>query len=472
MSSSSALSADRSIYPVGYWRGRYLDGTPHQPARGRHAPRQRVESLRDPTPWVIDLDRERASPAEFLRRVLREMKLRFYQARSIASDRRATSGFLRWVGMGPGDIGREEVREYLELLVDGGASASWVSVVLSSLRTTFDKMCGRSVTLGLVTPRRAQKLPVVLSPPEVVRLLQAAPSLRDKLLLGLMYATGMRVSEVCRLRWADFDFDRAVVRVHQGKGRKDREVMLPESFRPLTRELARVSGPDAHVFPAVTGAPERHLSPRTAQRAMARAVVLAQLSKPATCHSLRHSFATHLLENGTDIRFIQKLLGHARLETTTLYTQVARPPQRQAVSPLDVLTGARSADGRAPVAVPPSAASAMTPVVRRISDREMPSLRIRFQVVRAEAVVSGAREARAVVTIATREHEVMLEGIALREPRPGWCTLEIPPTEAWEEPLRWLAPEERARVLGPAFFELLQRELASRAARAWGGGAY
>jgi len=111
--------------------------------------------------------------------------------------------------------------------VDGGASSSWVSIHLSALRTVFDKMCGLNCTLGLMTPRRPKRLPVVLSTDEVSRLLQAAPSLRDKLLLGLMYATGLRVSEVVRLRWHDIDFDRRAIRVWQGKGRKDRDVMLP-----------------------------------------------------------------------------------------------------------------------------------------------------------------------------------------------------------------------------------------------------
>lgn len=151
-------------YPRGFWHGRYRDETLHRPARGRFAPRRRVEDRLDAQPWVVDLDREKPSAADFVRRVVREMRIRFYQARSVTSYRHALTGFLRWFGAAPSEVTREDVRDYLELLVDGGASASWVSVHVSALRTIFDKMCGRSITLGLATPRKATRLPVVLTP--------------------------------------------------------------------------------------------------------------------------------------------------------------------------------------------------------------------------------------------------------------------------------------------------------------------
>lgn len=183
-----------------------------------------------------------------------------------------------------------------------------------------------------MSPRRAKRLPVVLSEPEVLRLLEAAPSLRDKLLLGLMYATGLRSSEVARLRWRDFDFDRRTLHVWQGKGRTDRQVMLPESFRPLLWRLSRTFSPEDFVFPG--DRPGRHVSPRTVARVMKRAVQMAGIGKVATPHSLRHSFAAHLIQGGTDIRFIQQLLGHVRLETTKIYTKVAVIREKQVQSPL------------------------------------------------------------------------------------------------------------------------------------------
>ncbi len=457
ITSTNALQPN---YPRGFWRGRYLDETLHRPARGRFAPRRRVEDRLDAQPWVVDLDREKPSAADFVRRVVREMRIRFYQARSVTSYRHALSGFLRWFGAAPSEVTREDVRDYLELLVDGGASASWVSVHISAMRTVFDKMCGRSITLGLSTPRKATRLPVVLTPKEVVRLLSGAPSLRDKLLLGLMYATGARVSEIVRLRWGDFDLERSVLRIWQGKGRKDRDVLLPESFRALAEALTKLRGPHGYVFESEHAS--RHLSPRTAQRVMARCVAIAGLTKPATCHTLRHSFATHLLENGTDIRFIQRLLGHQRLETTTLYTKLAQPSKARVISPLDALTGAAPpGPPRQPLTESLALALAPPPAGALMAKK---SLRIVVQI--DSCTTGGLLEAKASVSIKPPDHAITLTSIQLREPRPGWFSLELPPAEAWEPALRWLTPAERDRILDPAFYELLQREVPRRAMQA------
>jgi site-specific recombinase XerD len=197
---------------------------------------------------VVDLDRAGVDTSAFVRTIDRELKIRFYQPKTRKAYAVVVGGFLRWLGRPPAHATREHVREWLELLVDGGASSSWTSVHLSSLRTVFDKMCFRAITLGLVTPRRTHKLPVVLSADDVRRLLAAAPSLRDKLLLGLMYATGMRVSEVVRVRTSDLDFARRTIRVDQGKGRKDRLVAprLPHAHAATDRALGR----PAHMAPA------------------------------------------------------------------------------------------------------------------------------------------------------------------------------------------------------------------------------
>ena len=316
--------------------GRYNDGEIFRPPRGRYAPRAPVVDVAAASHAVVDLDHAAVDADEFIRLIDRELKIRFYQPKTRKAYAVVVGAFLRWLGGPPADATRESVRAWLELLVDGGASSSWTSVHLSCLRTVFDKMCFREITLGLVTPRRPHKLPVVLSTDDVKRLLSAAPSLRDKLLLGLMYATGMRVSEVARLRTSDLDFSRRTIRVEQGKGRKDRLVMLPQSFAPLLTQFAQTSALEAHLFPA-SDDPHRHLTPRTAQRAMERAMELAEIKTPATCHTLRHSFATHLLEAGTDVRFIQRLLGHLRLDTTTLYTKLAVLKGERATSPLDLL---------------------------------------------------------------------------------------------------------------------------------------
>ncbi|NUQ62853.1 MAG: tyrosine-type recombinase/integrase [Pirellulales bacterium] len=393
---------------------------------------------------VIDLPRERPTAAEFVRKIVRELKIRCYKQKTIKSYRLALSAVLRWYGGPPHEITREDVRDFLELLVDGGAGSSTISGHLSAIRTAFDKMCGARITLGLLTPRRPQRLPIVLSEPEVLRLLDAAPSLRDKLLLGLLYAIGVRVSEVVRLKWQDFDFDRRTVSIWQGKGRKDRQVMLPESFKPLLIELSKTFKPDEYVFPGDRRG--RHLSPRTAQRIMERARRIAGIGKKATPHSLRHSFATHLLEHGTDIRFIQELLGHKRLDTTKIYTRVAVFRHQEIRSPLDVLRGTTAA--------PPARA---LPGPQPPSRRPVGRMQIDLQPSKAEA---GA--ANVTLSIQNEDRFVLLKGIVVREPRPGWVTLEVPPLEAWEKPLCGLTAAQRQRIESPEFYALVQEHVTRR----------
>jgi site-specific recombinase XerD len=416
-------------------------GRPYRRAVGRYAPYARVVDLASPSHAVVDLDREDVDAAAFLARIDRELKIRFYQPKTRKSYRVVLGGFLRWLGLPPAEATREDVREWLELLVDGGAESSWVSVHLSALRTMFDKMCGRDVTLGLMTPRRPLKLPIVLSADEVKRLLLAAPTLRDKLLLGLMYATGMRVSEVSRLRLRDIDFERGGMTVRQGKGRKDRIVMLPQSFRGLLERLRTIHRPEDFLFPSSMG-PGRHLSPRTVQRAMQRACRLAGIERPATCHSLRHSFATHLLESGTDIRFIQQLLGHLRLETTTLYTKLAVLRGDRAVSPLDLLSGPPASPRPLMVAPSPTPVGALG--IRMVHGHDA-----RGRLAQVSLVVRG-------------EPEVRLEGIVVREPRLGFLALELPPLEDWQPALSFCDDEIRARFEDAAFYERLRDELARR----------
>lgn len=416
----------------------YVDGRLYRTVRGRHAPRAAIVDLAAPTHAVVELQRERIGADEFVRRIDRELKIRFYQPKTRKTYRTVLTTFFRFFGLPPHDVTREHIRQWLEVLVDGGAQSSWVSVNLSCLRTAFDKMCLRDVTLGLMTPRRAHKLPVVLSTDEVRSLLEAAPSMRDKLLLGLMYATGVRVGEVVRLRWRDVDFTRQTISVVEGKGRKDRVVMLPRSFAPMLHTLARMAPADGFVFPSPEDT-KRHLSPRTAERVMERAVRLAQIRKLATCHTLRHSFATHLLENGTDVRFIQKLLGHLRLETTTLYTKLAVLTGARATSPLDVLEAEKPTRPALPAAAPKG------------------RLGIEMKLVRDDKGLQGE------ATLLVRgDPPIRLAGVIIREPRPGFFSIDLPPQEAWADELAWLDRDARARFDDPALYERLRDHLATR----------
>ncbi len=407
---------------------------PYAEARGRYAPRKRIVDRLAVRASVVT---GKPNSREFIRQITRELRIRFYQPKTVSNYRTALENLLRWFGQEPHQLTRDDVREYLLFLVDAGVSSSWVGVNLSAIRTAFDKMCCRDVTLGLVTPRRPKRLPIVLSKNEVKRLLESAPSLRDKLILGLMYGMGLRVSEVASLRFCDLDFDRRLVRVYQGKGRKDRQVILPTVFVPMLQELAKHCPTDGYLF--ASAKPGKHISPRTIQRLMNRAVDIAKIPKRATPHSLRHSFATHSFESGCDIRDIQKWLGHANLDTTTIYLRVAKPSDNEGrKTPLDTL-----------VSPPPHAASPVG------------SMRLHFK----PDTPAGNEVRRCKVTIGVTSATgptVYLTGIVATEVRPGWITLNVPPYEQWEEPMRWLPRLQRERIENAKFFETLQREIPRR----------
>jgi integrase/recombinase XerD len=191
----------------------------------------------------------------------------------------------------------------------------------------------------LVRPLRIvnepRKAPVVLSQEEVARLLQAAPSLKYKAALSAAYGAGLRVSEVANLKVSDIDSGRMTLRVEQGKGQRDRDVMLSPQLLQLLREWWKAARPQVWLFPGQN--PINPITPRQLNRAVTAAKDLAGISKRVSPHTLRHSFATQLLEQGVDIRVIQVLLGHAKLETTALYTRVAVNTVRDIKSPLERL---------------------------------------------------------------------------------------------------------------------------------------
>ena len=181
-----------------------------------------------------------------------------------------------------------------------------------------------------------RKAPVVLSREEVARLLEAAPGLKYKAALSVAYGAGLRVSEFANLKVSDIDSKRMTLRVEQGKGQRDRYVMLSPQVLELLREWWHAARPPVWLFPGQN--PINPVTARQLNRAVTAAKNLAGISKRVSPHTLRHSFATHLLEQGADIRVIQVLLGHAKLETTALYTRVAVSTIRDVESPLDRLS--------------------------------------------------------------------------------------------------------------------------------------
>jgi site-specific recombinase XerD len=270
------------------------------------------------------------------RRMIEDMTVRKFTARTQDGYIRAVKGFSTFLGASPATASAEDLRRYRLHLVESGVGAPTINHSLTALRFLFLVTLRKpAIVLDMPFVREPRRLPVVLSPQEVARLLDAAPGLKYKAALSIAYGAGLRASEVISLKIADIDSDRMVIRVEQGKGRKDRYVMLSEHLLKLLRMWWKAGRPQGWLFPGQN--PVNPLTPRQLNRACHAAAQMAEIDKPVSLHTLRHSFATHLLEQKTDIRVIQVLLGHKKLDTTALYTRVALKALGQVTSPLEHL---------------------------------------------------------------------------------------------------------------------------------------
>jgi integrase/recombinase XerD len=271
------------------------------------------------------------------RRMIEDMELRNLAPKTVEVYVQRVAAFARHLGRSPESIGPDEVRSYLVHLVqERHVSWSYYNQTVAALRFLYEVTLERQGVLQRIRcPKKPKKLPTILSPDEVTRVFTAVESLKHRALLMTAYAAGLRVSEVASLRVDDIDSQRMVLRVRQGKGRKDRYVMLSPRLLTALREYWKVARPTDWLFPGEV--PGRPITESSVQRVCVRAARDAGLDKHVTVHTLRHSFATHLLEAGTDIRTIQVLLGHRDLRTTSIYIHVSKAAIEATQSPLDRL---------------------------------------------------------------------------------------------------------------------------------------
>jgi len=248
--------------------------------------------------------------------------------------------FTAFLGRSPDTATPEDLRRYQLHLTGTGVRPPTINGTVTALRFFFTVTLDRADTVKPLTfVAEPRKIPVVLSPEEVARFLEAAPGPKYKAALSAAYGAGLRVSEVVALKVSDIDSKRMLLLIEQGKGRKDRHAMLSPQLLELLRDWYRIARPQVWLFPGQN--PVNPLTTRQLNRAVHTAAHIAEINKRVTPHTLRHSFATHLLEQNIDIRVIQVLLGHAKLDTTALYTRVATNTIRAVMSPLDRLTPLR-----------------------------------------------------------------------------------------------------------------------------------
>ena len=288
------------------------------------------------------METRKPSVSPLRQRMIDDMRMRKLGEKTQYHYLRAVRQFAKYLGHSPDKASVEDLRNYQLYLVDHGVSPASLNSAISGLKFFCNVTLDRPELMAKMQPvHLPRKLPEIMSPDEVKRLIAAAGNLKHQTALALAYATGLRVNEVVHLKVGDIDSQRMTLRVEQGKGQKDRYAMLSPLLLERLRvwwRVARAQGKmldGGWLFPGLD--PIEPLSTRQLNRAIHAAADEAGIEKRISMHSLRHAFATHLLEQKVDIRLIQVLLGHKKLETTALYAQVATDILREVVSPLEKL---------------------------------------------------------------------------------------------------------------------------------------
>jgi integrase/recombinase XerD len=292
---------------------------------------------------ILSVTERKSSVISLRQRVLDELQRRNYSPATTRGYILAIKQFADYFGKSPEVLGADEIRQFeTYLLRDKKLAPGTVEGRMSALRFLYKKtLKRRDITYDdLIFPKTPQKLPVVLSPEEVTRLIEAAPNLMHRTILMVLYATGVRRTEASLLKVTDLDSERMVIHVRQGKGSRDRDVPMTPKLLEALRDYWRWKRPKVYLFPSTEGhrGVEQPISDHTIWSICSEAAKRAGLQKRIGAHTLRHSFATTLMESGTDLRTIQLLLGHSHLEHTTRYLHLSQRHLQAVPNPLDQIT--------------------------------------------------------------------------------------------------------------------------------------
>ena len=265
-----------------------------------------------------------------------ELRIRNYSPKTIKSYTSSLRTFVHFVApKNVRDFSNQDIRSQLSRMLETGHwSAPSISQLINALRFLYVELYHRPLEMGEIPrPKKEKKLPLVLSQEEVLNVFDSVDNLKHKTLLMLIYSAGLRVGESVRLELRDIDPGRKLIHLRGAKGKKDRYTLLSDMMIKQLEEYQKVYHPEGFLFRGAEG--KSHLSERSAEKVFEQALSRAGICKPATIHTLRHSFATHLLEAGTDLRFIQELLGHSSSKTTEIYTHVSKKSLGNIQNPLD-----------------------------------------------------------------------------------------------------------------------------------------
>ncbi len=256
--------------------------------------------------------------------LIQELRIRNMSEKTISAYVYYNKELLRFANKFSDEINRQDIREYLDFLVTSNRSSSTVNLAINAIKFYFQNIMARnffSSDLGIKRPKTEKYLPTVLSKPEIARMIDCLDNIKHKLVVQVLYSTGLRVEEARNLRIDDIDIERKSVFVKCGKGRKDRVTIISQTVLGNIEKYLLEFCPRQYLFESLV--PGAKISVRSLQKIVSSAAQKAGIAKAVSAHTMRHSFATHLLENGVNLRYIQALLGHARLETTQIYTRVA-----------------------------------------------------------------------------------------------------------------------------------------------------
>ena len=263
--------------------------------------------------------------------ITQELKLRNYSPKTIKAYTFVAKDLYLYFKKPLRELSTGEIKDYLLKKQARSLASQTIALYVNAINFIFREIYKKDGFENLKHPKKTQKLPVVLNREEIKKIIDNIDNLKHRLMIALAYGAGLRVSEVVRLKVLDIDFDELTLVVRQGKGKKDRLTILSKNIRSDLEKIIIGKKNNDYIFESERGG---GLTEMSAQKVFYTALKKAGIKKPASFHSLRHSFATHLLENGVDVRYVQELLGHANIRTTQIYTKVTNPSFKNIKSPL------------------------------------------------------------------------------------------------------------------------------------------
>ena len=269
--------------------------------------------------------------ANLIEIIEQEMSLRNYSQRTIKAYTRIVKDLYKYYKKPLRSLSESEIKKYLLHKQNKKLSSQTISLHANAINFLYTQVYKRANFTKIRHPKRTQKLPVILSRKEIKLILKNVKNNKHRLMLAIAYSSGLRVSEVVNLKCGDIDTDRLTVHIKKAKGKKDRITVLSETVVPKLKEFLAGKNANDLVFESERGG---KLTTTTLQKVFKKALEKSKIKKPATFHCLRHSFATHLLENGIDVRYVQELLGHKNIRTTQVYAKVTSPKLKNIKSPL------------------------------------------------------------------------------------------------------------------------------------------